>query len=133
MKNANKDVAAILHEAVIGVDRRFFNALIHSNVLELDQILADDFIIIDVMRGGETSKSEILQAVQSGQVRFAEIEVMDRHPRLYGKAAVVTGSTRMTIRFDNTAFEVRSRYTHVYCELEGTWRLVSAQGTRITD
>ncbi len=121
------------HEAVIEVDRRFFNALIYANVVELDQILTDDFIIIDVMRGGETSKSGILQAVQSGQVRFEEIEVVDRHPRLYGKAAVVTGSTRMAIRFDNATFETRSRYTHVYCELEGTWRLVSAQGTRIAE
>lgn len=121
------------HEAVIEVDRRFFNALIYANVVELDQILTDDFMIIDVMRGGETSKSEILQAVQSGQVKFEEIEVVDRHPRLYGMAAVVTGSTRMTIRFDSATFEVRSRYTHVYCELEGTWRLVSAQGTRIAE
>jgi ketosteroid isomerase-like protein len=119
--------------AAIDVDRRFFNALLGADVIELEQILADDFIIIDVMRGAVTSKSEIIQAVQSGQVKFEEIEVVDSHPRVYGNAAVVTGSTRMVLRFGNATMEVRSRYTHVYCELEGAWRLVSAQGTRITD
>jgi hypothetical protein len=118
---------------VIEADGRFFNALRHANVVELDQILVDDFIIIDVMRGAETSKSELLQAVQSGQVKFEEIEVVDSQARLYGMAAVVTGSTRMAIRFGETTVEVRSRYTHVYCELEGSWRLVSAQGTRIAE
>ena len=99
-----------------------------------DQILADDFIIIDVMRGAVTSKSEILQAVQSNLVRFEEIEVVDSHPRLYGKAAVVTGSTRMAIRVgEETTFEVRSRYTHVYCESEGAWRLYRLRVRRIAE
>jgi ketosteroid isomerase-like protein len=119
--------------AAIDVDRRFFNALLGADVIGLEKILADDFIIIDVMRGGVTSKSEIIQTVQSCQVKFEEIEVVDSHPRVYGNAAVVTGSTRMVLRFGNATMEVRSRYTHVYCELEGAWRLVSAQGTRITD
>jgi len=36
-------------------------------------------------------------------------------------------------RFGNQAFAARSRYTHVYIEQEGRWRLVAAQGTQIQD
>ena len=133
MKSANGGVAATDQNAVVDVDRRFFNALLQADIAELDRILAEDLIIIDVMRGGETKKPEFLQAVQSGQARFEKIEVADQHPRWYGKTAVITGRTQLTIRFDNTTFEIRSRYTHVYCELEGEWRLVSAQGTRIAE
>jgi hypothetical protein len=119
--------------AAVDVDRRFFNALLHADIAELEKLLVNDFIIIDVMRGAVTSKSEIIQAVQSGQVKFEEIEVVDSHPRVYGEAAVITGSTRMVLRFGVATIEVRSRYTHVYCELKGAWRLVSAQGTRIAE
>jgi ketosteroid isomerase-like protein len=133
MKFANEDVLKMNQETIVEVDRRFFDALIHADVDELEQILTDDFIIIDVMRGAETSKSEILQAIRSAQVKFEEIEARDRLVRLYDKTGVVTGRTRMTLRFNDSSFEVGSRYTHVYCEQENGWRLVSAQGTRVVE
>jgi uncharacterized protein DUF4440 len=133
MKRDNKDHLEIGGESAVDVDRRFFNALLNKSLPELDQILAEDFIIIDVMRGALTTRPEILLAIQSGQVTFEDIQVDERFARLYGATAVINGSTRMTLRFDNTAFEVRSRFTHVYCDLENAWRLVSAQGTRIVD
>ena len=133
MKSANGGVPVTDQNAVVDVDGRFFNALLNADVAVLDQILAEDLVLIDVMRGGETKKTEFLQAVQSGLVVFEAIEVMDQQPRVYGECAIINGKTQLTIRFDNTTFEIRSRYTHVYCELEGAWRMVSAQGTRIAD
>jgi hypothetical protein len=46
---------------------------------------------------------------------------------------VITGRTRMTGRFEETPWEVASRYryTHVFVEQDGRWRLVAAQGTQI--
>jgi hypothetical protein len=32
---------------------------------------------------------------------------------------------------DGTEFSAGSRYTHVYSRADGSWRLVSAQGTEI--
>jgi hypothetical protein len=44
---------------------------------------------------------------------------------------VVIGRTEMRMRFERTAFTTKSRYTHVYVEEGGRWRMVSAQGTPI--
>ena len=38
-------------------DRQFFTSLVEVNVEALDRILADDFILIDVMGGSEITKS----------------------------------------------------------------------------
>jgi hypothetical protein len=112
-------------------DRQFFSALVDGSVKDLDQILADDFVLIEVMGGSEVSKSSLLGAIESGQLKFEAIAPADSRVRSYRTTAVVTGFTQMSVRFGETPFAIRSRYTHVYVEQEGRWRLVAAQGTQI--
>jgi ketosteroid isomerase-like protein len=126
--NTNQDAN---RAAALATDRHFFDALVQSDVGALDRILSDDFIIIDVMRGAETTKPEIIGAVGSGLVQFENIEIRDNRVRLYDRTAVITGQTQMTVRYSGLSSAISSRYTHVYCELEGKFRLVSAQGTPI--
>lgn len=114
-------------------DRQFFTALVDGSVKDLDQILADDFVLIEVMGGSEVSKSSLLGAIESGELKFETIEPADGRVRLYGTTAVVTGRTHMSARLGETAFAIRSRYTHVYVEQEGRWQLVTAQGTQIAE
>jgi ketosteroid isomerase-like protein len=97
----------------------------------LSQILADDFIMIEVMGGSEVTKSSLLGAIESGQLKFEAVEPAEMRVRTYQTTAVVTGRTQMSGRFAGTPFAVRSRYTHVYVEQQGRWRLVTAQGTQI--
>lgn len=117
--------------AVLAAEQTFFSSLLAADVATLDALLADDFQIVDVMRGGLTAKAELIGAIGAGLVRFREIEPAETRVRLYGEAAVVTGRTRMRMSFGPDEVEVRSRYTHVYVRLGETWRFVSAQGTQI--
>jgi Domain of unknown function (DUF4440) len=112
-------------------DRQFFMSLLDSNIERLDSLLDDDFILIDVMRGDEITKSSLLEVLRSGQLRFTTIEPVESHVRLYDGAAIVTGRTQMKARFGEIALSVHSRYTHVFIDRGGQWRLVSAQGTQI--
>jgi hypothetical protein len=115
----------------MAADREFFRSLAEASLEDLDRILADDFILIDVMGGSEITKDALLAIVGSGQLTFESIEPADPRVRLYQTTAVITGRTSMAMRFDGTSFTVRSRYTHVYIEQQGRWRLVAAQGTQI--
>jgi hypothetical protein len=116
----------------LAVERLFFASLLSSNADALDQALADDFLIIDVMSGSETPKAALLDAIRAGLLKFEKIECLETRVRNYDKTAVITGRTRMSGRFGETAFSVSSRYTHVYVELQGRWRMASAQGTPIS-
>jgi hypothetical protein len=95
-------------------------------------VIADDFILIEVMGGSEITKSSLLATIQSGQLKFGPIEPADVRVRVYQTAAVITGRTEMRGQFGETPFATKSRYTHVYVEQQARWRLVAAQGTQIT-
>ena len=112
-------------------DRRFFTALLAGDVAALDDLLAHDFVLIDVLQGGEIPRVALLEAMAQEVVRFERIEVLESRARLYGNVAVVTGRTEMGGQGGGQPWSARSRYTHVFVEQQGRWRLVAAQGTRI--
>jgi hypothetical protein len=112
-------------------DRQFFASLLEADPAALARILADDFILIEVMNGSEITRPALLAAIESGQVKFDAIDPSDNLVRRYDSTAVITGRTRMEGSVGEARFEVNSRYTHVYVMLQGEWRLAAAQGTRI--
>jgi ketosteroid isomerase-like protein len=123
----------ITHE-VIDADDRFFAALLQADSAALDRLLVDDFLLIDVNSGSEVAKALLVPAVGTGQLTFEAIEAdgAARRVRRYGPAAVVTGRTRMRGHYAGAAWTADSRYTHVFVEEQGSWRMASAQGTPIT-
>jgi ketosteroid isomerase-like protein len=114
-------------------EEEFFGALLAGKIQALNELLVDDFILVDVMRGAEISKAELLEAVASGQVKFEAIEPSGARVRNFGATAIVNGRTEMRGRAGDMAFAVRSRYTHVYVEQQGRLRMASAQGTQIIE
>src|ERR1700722_19253699 len=97
-------------------ERQFFTSLAKGDLGPLDSLLADDFIMVDVLGGSEISKVALLAAMESGQLKFDAIVRADCHVRFYRTTAVVNGRTHMTGSFDQTPFAANSRYTHVYVE-----------------
>lgn len=116
----------------LDADRRFFAALLAGDADSLEQLLADDFVIIDVMGGAEHPRDVFIGAVRQAHVKFEAIAPSEVRVRLYPGTALVTGRTEMRGRFGDAPFTTRSRYTHVYILQQGAWRLAGAQGTPIT-
>jgi ketosteroid isomerase-like protein len=114
-------------------DDAFFAALLAADADALDQLLAQDFLIVDVARGGVTSRDEFVAAVRSAMVRFVEIAVAERTTRGYGNTAVIVGRTMMQVTIGGTPEALASRYTHVLVRDGEVWRLASAQGTQIAE
>lgn len=112
-------------------ERAFFAALVAGDASSLARILSEDFLLIDVMTGGEIERPALLDAVGSGQLAFERIDPIEARVRVYGDTAVITGRTEMRGRFGGAPFGASSRYTHVFVRDGGGWRLSSAQGTRI--
>ena len=58
---------------VLACDESFFTALLAADHELLAAIPADDFPIIDVLAGQVAHREELLGAISSGQLRFAEV------------------------------------------------------------
>jgi ketosteroid isomerase-like protein len=112
----------------------FFNALVEGDVESLQRLLADDFVLVDVRRGAEVGRSAFLDVIAARQLEFTTLTVVERRVRRYGEVAVVVGRTAMRGDVGGEAFAAASRYTHVFARTGARdWRLVSAQGTQITE
>ncbi len=123
----------ISSDEVIASDESFFTALLAADHDVLATMLADDFLIIDVLSDQITRRDELLGAISSGQLRFAEVTryAEERSVRRRGSAAVVVGRTRTVMCYQGNEVTAQSRYTHVYARESGRWRLMSAQGTPV--
>jgi ketosteroid isomerase-like protein len=115
----------------LAAEDRFFTSLLDADREALDGVLADDFMLIDVMTGSEIPRAVLLDLVGSRQLVFESVERDTPLVRRYPGTAVVTGRTRMSGRYGDAEWAAVSRYTHVYVEQGGRWRLVAAQGTPI--
>ena len=113
-------------------EQEFFNSLVEADQETLDRVLADDFLLIDVLTGSEVPKTALLAAVEDG-LQFEEINQIEFETRVYGPVAIITGQTKMSGSFNGPRFELNSRYTHVFVAQGNSWRLVSAQGTQILE
>ena len=115
-------------------DDRFFAALLAADVAELDNLLAADFLLVDVVGGAVVERSAFIATVGSGLLSLSTIRVLERRTRRHGDTAIVVGRTQMAGSFEGAQFEAASRYTHILVRgPEQEWRLVNAQGTRIAD
>ena len=115
---------------VLAAERDFFAALIAGRVDTLEDLLTADFTLAD-LAGSLVEKPGLLAAIASKELQFEAIDQQEARIRFYGMAALVTGSTQMSGRFAGSPFTAASRYTHVYVEQDGRWRLAAAQGTPI--
>lgn len=115
----------------LGAEDAFFQALVKADAGLLDSILAEDFLIIDIMRGDVTGRVGFLAAVAARQVDFDQIDPADRQVRRYGPTAIITGRTQMSGTSADGEFTIASRYTHVFIRDTDGWKLASAQGTPI--
>ncbi|AWS42855.1 DUF4440 domain-containing protein [Streptosporangium sp. 'caverna'] len=116
-------------------DRRFFDALVAADVARLDDLLADDFIMVAIDNGAVATRADLLGLMSSGTLRFPAVQSFPDEAvvRRVGDVGIVVGRTSMNFtNADGIAFTAGSRYTHVFAadSLAG-WRLVSAQGTEI--
>jgi hypothetical protein len=114
-------------------NRRFFVALTGRDLKALDEILSDNFILIEVLTGSEVAKHDLIAALQSSQLVFESVDPSEPIIRCFGSTAVITGRTEMAGHYGPASFRVQSRYTHVLFKEHQEWLLVSAQGTRIAD
>jgi hypothetical protein len=66
---------------VLECDESFLTALLRGDHDLLGAVPADDFVIVDVLSGQVASRDELLAAISSGQLRFAEMGGMPENGR----------------------------------------------------
>jgi hypothetical protein len=102
-------------------------ALMAADLLELSRIFADDYIQCDES-GNAFTKSDVINNLRSGKIRFVSMVSTGRHIRLWrDDVAIVHGSEDDEVEQGGKRFPVRFVYMDVVMKRGGRWQIAASQ------
>jgi len=117
-------------EAIRSLEDERFQAMIAGDLATLDRLLADELTYVH-SNGGMESKSEFLARIKSGDLKYKAVTREGVRVRIENRAAVVTGQAAMEVQSKGEDLSLRMRFTDVYVNRGGRWKLLVWQSTRI--
>ena len=115
---------------LIELENRFNEALVRADLKTVEDIEADDLIFTD-SSGMVTTKSDELQSMRSGDVKFESIKMDNTRVQEFGNLAVVTGSLVEKAQYKSTDISGTYRFTDVWARRNGKWVHVAGQETLV--
>jgi hypothetical protein len=121
-----------VHKEIEALEMEWRQAQISNNVSEIDRLLADDYLGIS-SNGTLETKADALSVERSGAVQITQLDLSDIKIRIYGDTAVVTSKADVVGKSGNRDLSGHYRYTRVYNNRSGEWKIVSFEASRIPD
>jgi ketosteroid isomerase-like protein len=119
------------HKEIEGLELEWRQAQLSNNVGEVDRLLADDYLGISANGTLETKADELARR-RNGSLHITELELSDIKVRIYGDTAVVTSKADLVGKNGDRDISGRFRYTRVYSNRLGQWRIVSFEASRVS-
>lgn len=130
-KDASSFAAAEVDEVLRGIEERLGRAWVEGDRSFIEQVLADDWSVID-LAGRVLKKSEVLEeAFGSKDRKVVSMQIDEISVRSFGDWAIVTGRTQAVGEYRGEAAEVTLRFTDVFMNRKGNWQVVASQATLI--
>jgi hypothetical protein len=113
------------------LEREGSEATLRNDGAAWERLLADSWMNTNA-NGTVTTKPQLLELLRTRPFPFVSVEDDDVVIRVYPGAAVVTSrSTRISEGHDRTEIKRQVRFTRVYVQQDGCWRVAAAQATPI--
>jgi hypothetical protein len=122
--------AGEVEKAVLDTQDRRFALTAGGDLDELERMLTEDMNYTHSTAAVD-SRAKFLGTLRAGEVRYISIEPEERTVRLYGDAAVVQGVARVLVKVGDRDVDVRLRFTELYVEQDGAWKMALWHSTRV--
>ena len=129
MKTAatEKEIAAI-KRTIEDLDIKYQLAVKNNDVATMDEILADDFVLV-TGRGKVFTKGDLLNEARRQTTVYEHQEDSDRTVRVWGDTAVITALLWEKGEADGKAFDKKLWFSDVYKLTPSGWKYVFAQAS----
>jgi uncharacterized protein (TIGR02246 family) len=118
-------------QQVLATDDQRMDALRRGDPLPLERIYADDYTLV-TGTGQIRTKMDQLAELKSGQLRYPQIDPVERQVRLYGDVAILLTRQRALIfQGGQQITGGDERVTRVYKNFDGQWRVIATHATPI--
>jgi hypothetical protein len=117
---------------VIDLDRKRMQAMAQKDVAALRNMLCKGLIYTHSSARMDT-KDSLIGAMESGSTVYTSVEPSDVKAQDLGNAVVLTGVAAISVNANGNPNSFRVRFTDVWENQNGTWRMVTWQSTRLAD
>lgn len=117
-------------QAILELSKKKFQWMITMNYDSLESVLDDRMVFIHSNGWGET-KTELIEDIKSGKLRYTAITVLDATARIYPGTACIIGRGRFNVALDGKDLEFDLKYTEIYIQKNGKWLLASRHSNRM--
>ena len=115
-------------KAVEAADIEYQAAVKLNDVVTMDRILADDFVLVTGL-GKTCTKTDLLEEARSKRTVYEHQEDTGRKVRVWGDTAVVTALLWAKGTEDGKAFDYKLWFSDTYVRTPTGWRYVFAQAS----
>tara|TARA_A100001037_G_scaffold58672_1_gene50812 strand:+ start:428 stop:802 length:375 start_codon:yes stop_codon:yes gene_type:complete len=119
-------------DMIIALDRERMQAMADKNVGRLNELLCKDLVYTHSSARLDTKES-LIGAMESGATVYTSVEPSDVAAQDLGDAVVLTGAAKITVVANGNPNSFGVRFTDVYHNQDGTWRMVAWQSTKTPD
>jgi hypothetical protein len=119
-------------EAIRGLERDRFRAMVEGDGAALDALLAENVSYIHT-NGKRETKRQFIDAITAGRRRYRQIEIQSQDVVTAAKdTCLVSGRALIEMESKNGALLFPIAYTAVHVQAEaGQWQLLALQATRV--
>ena len=126
---SQKSAPTKAEEEILALNRSWAEAISNNDPKTLERLFSDD-IIVTAGNGTIRTKAEEIKDAASGTVDPDFVWVRpftteNERVRVYGDAAVVTGTAKWAFKYKGREANHERRYTHTYVKQKGEWKIVA--------
>ena len=119
-------------QMIIDLDKKRMTATAQKDIAALKTMLCKGLVYTHSSARQDTKQS-LIEGIESGSTVYTSIEPSEVKAQDLGNAVVLTGIAAISVNSKGKSNSFRVRFTDVYENQNGTWRMVTWQSTKIPD
>jgi len=119
-------------EMIIELDRKRMTAMGQKDIAALKSMLCKGLVYTH-SSGRQDTKQSLIEGMESGTTVYTSMVPSDVKAQDLGNAVVLTGVASIGVNARGKPNSFRVRFTDVYENQNGTWRMVTWQSTKLPD
>ena len=119
-------------QMIIDLDKKRMTAMAQKDVAALKTMLCKGLVYTH-SSGRQDTKQSLLEGMESGSTVYTSVVPSEVKAQDLGNAVVLTGVAAISVNSKGKPNSFRVRFTDVYENQNGTWRMVTWQSTKLPD
>ena len=119
-------------QMIIDLDKKRMTAMAEKDVATLKNVLCKGLVYTH-SSGRQDTKQSLIEGMESGSTVYTSIVPSEVKAQDLGNAVVLTGIAAISVNSKGKANSFRVRFTDVYENQNGTWRMIAWQSTKIPE